>query len=255
MHRNLEKIIKILVILFLSCNGNDGENGNGGEKPTPPSPCTNSECVAYCRLVGAETGTCSGEDCSCSGCESELCAGYCYWWENGKEIDAEACTSGGCTCVSCIETGPCSSSCNDVCSNAREYPEPRDDIPEYFSYSRCKDGICSLQCGNSACDSFCGDGIWGRCEENECLCGGCVNDICNEWCVAKGEGYISRPPICDVIVMFRGTNGSCQDDDCTCFCNEVECLELCSELGYTSESCFNGDGPFFGYNCLCDLPS
>lgn len=165
--------ISLLAIVFVASCDSNGSNGNdgGGGRPQPPIPCTNSECVAYCRRVGAETGTCSGDQCSCSGCDRELCIDYCLIWEDRRIPDDAACENGGCTCVPCERGSDCGNSeewgwwCPPGwdCTEGRCYPPPL-----------CNDAECSRCCENET--RICETGVYGVCgSDNVCSC------MCNEW--------------------------------------------------------------------------
>jgi hypothetical protein len=112
----------------------DGDGDGDDERPRPPVPCDNAACVSYCRDVGAETGSCISESCSCSGCDADACWLYCPLWER-KMVDEDACADGGCTCVAC-EPEACSSDEFCIENDCIEYPL----CAEYFRLSaQCSD--------------------------------------------------------------------------------------------------------------------
>lgn len=180
--------------------GGGGDGGTDAERPTPPRPCASGDCNLYCRDVGAQNGSCHDDDCVCHSCDVDRCRGYCYWWEDGRAADVAECVEAeekACACVACDDT-----SCDDVCSAARNYEvRPGEVFGEI--HASCEGGRCVCQCDAEACEATCSiPGLVGECVGSACECR-CDDEYCAAtYC--EGAGSCTHHAVVPVAEVFSG---------------------------------------------------
>ena len=245
--------------------GGDGGGGGGvtitecGDGVISGGETCDGDCPTVCEdLTACVTSTLVGSADACtSECEVEVVSAC---------VDGDGCCAQGCSAAT---DSDCSSTCGDGTVDAGETcdgdcpescvaPNACSTVLETGSASTCSiecafepitacvdgDGCCVPGCGDSDCDTTCGDGVLVAGE----TCDGDCPTSCDDGDACTSNELSGRAELCNAVCNFDpvtecvGGDGCCapgctsaNDDDCACV--PKTCAELGAACGRISNGC------------------